>query len=111
MDSQGSIGSLVAAGKVSGATPPVVTANYGCNAATCAVRNAKGDVTITLANQIDVTDRVCQANAGLVAGKAVICSVDEATGTDSTIHVITTDDAGAAQDSGFEFVIWRTAIG
>lgn len=96
---------LIAAGNFSGATPPVILSNYGY--VSPAVRNAKGDFTVTLANPCDVANRavVCQASSPNTA------HYDPGGSTDSTIHFLVVDAAGAAVDADVDFVCMRTRVG
>lgn len=104
-DSQGSIGSLVAACTFSAANPPAITSRYGV---TGVVRNAQGDWTVTLSNQIDTTDRVVLLTSGTVLIQVAVNSVNNA---DSTVGILGIDSANAAQDAIVHMAVFRTAVG
>jgi len=105
MSSNG-IGEAVAFTAITGATGAQTGKTLGVSGV---VRNGAGDYTVTLAGGgIDPLDAACSASiagAGVAAGISVVHSAD------TTIQILTTDDAGAAADFNCQLCVERIGIG
>ena len=97
--------SLVAYAKVSAATPPVVTDAVGI---TGVVRNGAGDWTVTLADEIDNTQRSVTLTTNQAAAAHV--QKNSAVQTDATIGVLGFDLAvPGAVDCAWEIKVERVS--
>lgn len=91
-------------GSVTGATGAAVFTAGGVATA----RTAKGVYTLTLDQQLDATQCVCFGTTRGAAGAAAEVAIAQTSDGVKTLSII--DNAGAAQDFDFDFIIFAAPL-